>query len=378
LPAASGATPTFSVAASLVQASPPAKKNVVTFGTQTATATKPDSRGIYTFASTPGGRVEDHVAIINYSAQTATFLLRGTDAVNTPQGGFAARPINEPSHDVGTWIALPSNDLSVTLPPRTTLIVPFLLEVPANATPGDHIGVITASLESSVISKSGQRVHLLQTVGSRVFLRVSGPLHPLLAVTGLAIHYNGTLDPIGTGKANVTYTVTNTGNVALGGRQSVYVSGLFGTKSSASHVPQLQLLLPGNSVKQTVQVSGIYPELHETAHVSIQPLVIAGTAEPSSGPFRASTSFWAVPWLLIAIVVALILLGFGWVRLRRRGRPTGGGTETEPDKPAADNTTPDLAVKAEAAAGPNGSGEPDMVTSETTRAPVATDEGESA
>ena len=169
------------------------------------------------FGATPGGRIEDHVAIRNYSDQKATFLIRGTDAVNTPQGGFAALPINERSHDLGAWIALPRSDLKVTLPPRTDLIIPFLVEVPANATPGDHVGVITATLVSSVISKSGQRLHLLQTVGTRIFLRVSGPLRPSLTVTGLAVHYQGTLDPIGTGKAKVTYTVSNTGNVALGG-----------------------------------------------------------------------------------------------------------------------------------------------------------------
>jgi hypothetical protein len=297
----------------------PAKKNVVTFGTQTSSATKPDKRGIYLFGSTPGGRIKDHVAIRNYSDQAATFLIRGTDAVNTPQGGFAARPINERSHDLGAWIALPRSDLKVTLPPRTDLIVPFLVEVPADATPGDHIGVITATLVSSVISKSGQRLHLLQTVGSRIFLRVSGQLHPSLTVTGLVVHYQGTLDPIGTGNATVTYTVSNTGNVALGGLQTVDVSGLLGSRSAA-RVPKLQVLLPGFSVKEKVEVSGIFQEIRETAHATVRPLYIAGSVAPPSGPFQASRSFWTIPWILIAIIVAVIALLVGWFRRRRRGR----------------------------------------------------------
>ncbi len=170
--------------------SPPGSgKNVVTFGTQTASATKPDGRGIYSFGATPGGRIEDHVAVINYSNQTATFLLRGTDAVNTPQGGFAALPVNERSTGLGTWIALPSSDLSVKLPPRSDIIVPFLVEVPKTATPGDHVGVITATLESLIVSKSGQRVQLLQTIGTRIFLRVSGPLHPAFTVENLRVNY---------------------------------------------------------------------------------------------------------------------------------------------------------------------------------------------
>ena len=314
---ASGQTKVPSLASS--RKGVPAKKNVVTFGTQTSSRTKPDKRGIYLFGATPGGRIEDYVAIRNYSDQTATFLVRGTDAVNTPQGGFASLPINERSHDLGAWIALPKSDLKVTLPPRTDLIVPFLVEVPANATPGDHIGVITATLVSSVISKSGQRLHLLQTIGSRIFLRVSGELRPSLTVSGLAVHYQGTLDPIGSGNATLTYTVSNTGNVALGGLQTVYVSGLLGSRSTA-RVPKLQLLLPGYSVKEKVEVRGIFQEIQENAHVSVRPLYIAGSVAPPSGPFQASLSFWVIPWILIAIIVVVVLLMLAWFRRRHRGR----------------------------------------------------------
>jgi hypothetical protein len=307
-------------------------KNVVTFGTQTATATKPDGRGIYSFGATPGGQLEDHVAILNYSDQAVTLVIRPVDAVNTPQGGFAAVPINQPSKAVGTWIALPASDLTVSLAPRSDVIVPFLVEVPKNATPGDHFGVLTATLESSVISKSGQHIHLLQTVGTRVFIRVSGPLHPALAVENLRVRYSGTDDPVGTGQAVLTYTVVNTGNVALGGKQTVSVSGLFGTKRTATHVAQIQLLLPGNAVNQTVKLTGVIPEIRDSAHVSISPLYIQGTSEPASGPFKATTSFWAVPWTLIAIVVAIILLAIGalWWRRRRRRGP-GEAQEPGPD-----------------------------------------------
>jgi hypothetical protein len=311
--------------AGVLDASTP-NKNVVTFGTQTASATKPDGRGIYSFGATPGGQLEDHVAILNYSDQPVTLLIRPVDAVNTPQGGFAAVPINQRSKEVGTWVALPASDLTVSLAARSDVIVPFLVEVPKNATPGDHFGVLTATLESSVISKSGQRIHLLQTVGTRIFIRVSGPLHPGLAVENLHVQYRGTNDPVGTGKAILTYTVVNNGNVALGGSQTVSVTGLFGSKRTAVHVAQIQLLLPGNAVKQTVDITGVIPEIRDSAHVSISPLYIQGTVQPASGPFKATTSFWAIPWTLIAIVIAIILLAIGglWWRRRRRRGPANG------------------------------------------------------
>ena len=264
-----------------------AKKNVATFGTQTASASKPDNRGYFDFGAGAGGRIFDHVAIINYSTQTITLILRPVDAVNTPQGGFAALPINQRSTDIGTWIALPKADLTVVLPPRTDLIVPFEVEVPANASPGDHIGVLTATLVSSVVGK-GQKVTLLQTLGTRVFLRVSGPVHPSFAVKNVKVHYDGTLNPIGTGKAVISYTVTNTGNVALGGRQTVYVSGLFGSKEVAVRTQQIQLLLPGFSVNERITVSHVIPEILDRGHVSITPLYTPGSVEPATGPFKAT------------------------------------------------------------------------------------------
>lgn len=297
---------------------------VVTFGTQTASSTKPDGRGIYEFESDPGGSIEDHVAVINYSLQVVSLIIKATDAVNTPQGGFAALPINERSSGLGAWIALPSNDLVVTLNPRSSVIIPFRVAVPINADPGDHIGVLTATLESSVVSKAGQRTHLLQTVGTRVFLRVAGPLHPRLAIEKLRIRYADNLNPIGAGRANLTYTVTNIGNVAVGGRQKIFVTGLFGSKRTAINAPEVQLLLPGFSVKESVTLARVLPEVLDTGHVSISLLYVPGSIQPQSGPFSASSRFWAIPWTLLGIIVlvALVLLLL-LVRRRRRRRRAG-------------------------------------------------------
>lgn len=320
------------------QAKPSGSKNVVTFGTQTSTGVAPDARGIYRFGATTGGVVNDHVAVINYANQTVTLLIRPVDALNTPQGGFAARPINQTPRDIGTWITLPAADSSVTLAPRSVQIIPFVLKVPKNASPGDHFGVMTATLVSAAISPTGQRIQLLQTVGTRVFLRVSGPLHPGFTVQNLRVRYRGTANPIGTGHAVLTYTIRNTGNVALGGRQTVYVSGLFGTKTIARHVADVQLLLPGFSVKETVPISGIYPEIRDVGHVSISPLYIAGTVQPASGPYKATTSFWAVPWTLIAIIVAVILVIYAWIIRRRRRRNHPPELRAPSGKPASPAT----------------------------------------
>jgi hypothetical protein len=316
---------------------PPAKtdapeKNVVTFGTQTASATQVDGRGSYAFAATPGGEVTDHVAVRNFSLQPITLTLKGTDLLNTAQGAIAAVPVDERSKDLGAWIHLPAADRTVHLNARQTLIVPFAVQVPTNATPGDHFAAVTATLQGSALSKTGEHIRLLQTTGTRVFLRVSGALRPDLSITHLQIHYKGSLSPAAKGQATVTYTVDNDGNVGLGGRQTVYLKGMFGTTATAVKVPPVPLLLPGYSVKETETVKGIIPEFHETAHVSVAALYIAGTQDPPSGPFEASQGFSAVPWIVLGIlVVILATLTYRWRRRSgssRRFEATATGSST--------------------------------------------------
>ena len=321
--------------------SPPPKPNVVTFGTQTASATQPDSRGFYNIGATAGGQVLYHVALRNYSTQAITVALKGTDAENDANGDLVFRPINQQSVDLGQWIEVRRSDLNVTVPPRSNVIIPFLVVVPKDATPGDHVGGITASLESSVVSKSshGSRVKLLQTVGSEIFVRVSGPLRPHLTVGHLSATYAGTTDPIGTGVVKVTYRVANDGNVALGGVQTVYVAGLFGQKNFALHIKNLPLLLPGNSAPEVTIIRNVYPELYDSAHVSVRPLPLAGAVTPPLKTVSASVSFWAVPWTALSIVAA-VLMGIAAALLirRRRRRPGGADAGAGPVAPGAGPT----------------------------------------
>jgi hypothetical protein len=314
---------------------------VVTFGVQPAGPKKPDGRGYFSFSVTPGARLEDHFAVTNYSTQRLTLTVHTSDALNTPGGDFALLPPNQSSKDVGTWIKLPASRLTISVPARGFLIVPFSVAIPQNATPGDHVGGVIVTLESFAKTKTGQRYRLLQNVGSRMFVRVSGTLHPGLAVEGVTVRYHGTVNPIGRGRAVVTFTVRNIGNVALGGRQSVRISGLFGFGSSAVALRPLGVLLPGFSVKESAQVRGVVPQVWMTARVSITPLVLPGSVQTVNGPFQASVHFMAIPWIWLAILV-LLIVAIWWRRRRRRRTPprdrsevpsisSGPSRDAEPD-----------------------------------------------
>jgi hypothetical protein len=250
-----------------------------------------------------------------------------TDALNDDKGGFALLSGATKPTDVGAWTSIGVSRIKVTVPPRTRdargqeaagfVIVPFTVKVPADASPGDHTAAVLASLET--VGKPGQQanVKLDQRVGTRMFVRVAGKLAPGISVENVKAEYDGTISPVGTGSAIVTFTVANRGNVKLGGRINVDVSGLLGRTSSVT-LPDLPLLLPGNAINLTVQVPDVVPQLRNTANVTLTPLKLQGDADPDLPDVSGSTSFWAVPWTLCALVLLLILLGwYGWHRRRR-------------------------------------------------------------
>jgi hypothetical protein len=168
---------------------------------------------------------------------------------------------------------------------------------------------------SAANDPNNPNVRLDQRVGTRMFIRVAGALEPNLAIENLSATYTGTLNPVGKGTAVVDFTVANRGNVKLGGRMTVDVSGLLGRQASVT-LPDQGLILPGNAVNFSVEVADVLPQVRDTATVTIIPLKLQGDADPELPDVVASTSFWAVPWTLIATILALLLVG--WFLWRRR------------------------------------------------------------
>jgi hypothetical protein len=106
------------------------------------------------------------------------------------------------------------------------------------------------------------------------------------------------------------------------------VSGLFGSKEQLAP-RSISLLLPGASVTETVRVPGVFPEFYMHASVTIYPLIQQGDVDPGlAASYSASTSFWAIPWVLILIIVLLILAFVG--RRRWRGRRRAKAATPDP------------------------------------------------
>jgi hypothetical protein len=322
-----------------VGAKKPTPKSIphYTFGIEPIVGHELTGHDFLSYATSAGARITDHVAVLDFSYTPLTLYLYPADATDTTQGGFTVLTRFQHSVQVGVWTTFGSgaHHLVVHVPARKANHVGFVIltihiHVPSNATPGDHAGGIIASLASYGKNKAGDRIVVYQQTGARVYLRVAGVLRPQLTIEHLHASYRGTLNAAGEGVAVVRYSVVNTGNLLLGGRQLVRVSGLFGSKEQLAP-GSISLLLPGGSVTETVRVPGVFPEFYMHASVTIYPLIQQGDVDPGlAASYSASTSFWAIPWVIVLIIVLLILAFIGRRRWRGRRRATAATTDPVP------------------------------------------------
>lgn len=287
----------------------------VTWGVQPATADGPSSRPAFTYAVRAGAAIEDYVLVVNPSDEALTLRMYASDAVTTSEGLFDLRVAGDRSVDVGSWVTLEIPE--VTIPAGGRTIVPFTLTVPANATPGDHIGGIVASLATAATGDAGSRVLVDRRVGVRIYLRVDGPLEPELEITSVSVTHRPSIDPRG-GGVTVDYTVSNVGNVRLAAGQRVRVSGPFGVELGAVDAGALPELLPGNSLTRSVTLDRVFPAGSLHAEVVLTPYLDGEELDSPPAPAVAGVSTSAVPWVQLAAVA--LVGGLWWWRRRTRRR----------------------------------------------------------
>jgi hypothetical protein len=303
---------------------------------------QPGSRPYLSYTLGPSATVTDSVTLWNYGNSQLTFHVYSPDAFNNGDGSFALQEGKKPPRDVGAWVALSRTD--VTLPPATKTDIPFILTVPAGASPGDHTAAIIASSKTDATTAEGKHVVLDRRTGTRLYVRVTGPANPDLVVENMSSDYHGAVNPLD-GSLDVSYTVRNTGNVRLGARQTVDIDDLFGSvghrdpcpttsdkkklaAAQADHcLPNLPELLPGNAVTIHQHFDGVAATIRVTADVKVQPVAAPAAAEGSPPKLvteGVSQSAWAIPWVLVALLVLLAVVI--WIsRRRRRSRETEGG-----------------------------------------------------
>lgn len=320
----------------LFDATPGATEDpTVTWGIRPADNAQGAGRPNYSYELEPGARVEDDFVVLNHGQKPLTLAVYAADAVVTQNGPLNLANRDVPSVDVGSWVDVGTDE--VTIAPGESVEIPFTITVPSNASPGDHTGGIVSSLTGA----DPAAITVERRLGSRIHVRVVGELQPGLRIDGLVASHSGSTDAVPRGDLAVSFTVTNTGNSRLTGAAKLRLSGPFGTSARVVTLDDVPELLPGSSYDVSTTVPDVPATVRMTATAVVTPMVLGpddsrGTA---IAPVEASTTFWAMPWIPVGILVLVL----AWLaprivrRLRawRAGR-VDGGAAAAPDGAAAD------------------------------------------
>ena len=273
----------------------------------------------------PGTVVDDAVTLYNYGNAQLIFNIYATDAFNGESGELDFLSGTEAPTGVGSWVTFPQD--IITVPAGQQATIPIQISIPDNAGPGDYTGALLASNEA--ISTGGdQVVRLDRRTGTRLLVRVNGPLTAELAITDISTDYSPALNPLG-GSATVSYVVENRGNTRLGGTATAKVGGPFGIGEVSAPPVEIPELLPGGSVALRAELDSIPALGIARTTIDVEP---SGQDLDATGA-NASSSVLALPVTILLVLLALL---FGLLALRAYRRHHHAQTPTENADPDED------------------------------------------
>lgn len=276
----------------------------------------PDGRSRFSYQAQPGQTVTDKFVVRNTGSTEQTVTVLGSDAYNTNDGAFALLETADKPKDTGSWVRFAGQpSVQLKLAPAAQQVVTFTVAVPAAATPGDHAGGVVVSAQAT----QGQ-VTVDRRVATRLYVRVAGPLQPAITVSSIAASQVQDWNPF-TGRVDVTVTVQNTGNVALGADVAANVTSWFGRAAAPTAREQLPEMLPGSTREVTFHVPAVARWGYLKPVVTLTPKASTDAANVSGiSTVTRDTSLVSVPWLLLAAVV--LVAGFVLLVRWRRARLT--------------------------------------------------------
>jgi hypothetical protein len=269
----------------------------------------PDDRSRLSYDVQPGQTVTDRYVVRNTGTTDQQVVVFGSDAYNTNDGAYALLETGAPSTDAGSWVTFGGQaSVQVGLAPSEQKVLEFTVAVPADATPGDHAAGIVVSAQGV----EGQ-VRVDRRVATRMYVRVAGELQPNLTLSSISASQSADWNPF-TGGTDITVTLHNAGNVALGADVTARVTTWFGMSASARAHEELAEMLPGSTREVTFRVPNVPRLGYLQAGVTLQPTVAAEALDP--GPLalvERQASLAGMPWVALGVIV----LGLGFVMLAR-------------------------------------------------------------
>lgn len=200
-----------------------------------------------------------------------------------------------------------------TLTPNQIQKLPVTIDIPKNASPGGHYGVIRFTGIPPQLKGTG--VSLSASIGALVLLTVNGNIKHQLSVTELATSQNNKVAKLFQ-STPLTFVVKlkDTGNIQEEPEGVIVVKDMFGKAVAGVNINlPPRNVLPDSTRMFTANLDHAAlgsKRLFGYYHATLTARYGAGYGQITT----AETSFWVIPYKLVAIIIFLLLVAFFAIR----------------------------------------------------------------
>ena len=265
------------------------------------------TRSRFTYQIDPGQHLKDFFYISNVGTTPLDLLVYAADGTTATDGSFDVADSSYKSTDVGSWVTFGNGKavLPVHLKPNQNASLPFQLQVPTNAAPGDHTGGIAVA----TAPQGAGQIRIERRVVARLYARVRGTLNPQLAVSNIHAFYTPTFNPLD-GVVTENFTIVNSGNISLKAVAIANVTGIFGIPLASQNAAPVTEILPGTKRDYTITISGVGQWIFLNPQIKLIPDVDKDALNP--GPLvtiSRDTTLWEFPttWFIVALIAFVIV-----------------------------------------------------------------------
>ena len=264
----------------------------------------------------PGEVLERSMSIINLSDTEHTYYLFTRDIATVRDGGvpvYAEENAEKTGFELTEWIDLGITE--VTLDPGEETVVPVIITVPENASPGSHFGGIFVSMQPPRLRSIGASVGY--DVANIVSIRISGD------VTQSALIRSFRTDNLIYGKTDVTFLaeIENKGNILLRPFGPIDVYNMFGKKVATMTLNDSQAgVFP--FTRRNFEINWTDEGLGFGRYRALLSVVYGEEGRRST--ITSTASFWILPMNIItpALIILGVLLLASYIAVRMYVRRT--------------------------------------------------------
>ena len=264
---------------------------------------------VLTLSGNPGQTIKSQISLrdiskgsLRVTGQVNDFVANGEDG--TPK---ILMDETEPNpYSLKSWIApLPS----LLLKPQQIENLPVTVKIPADAAPGGYYGVVRFTATPPELEGTG--VSLSASLGALILMTVNGAAKEGLTIEEFSVNS-------GNGKAKTVFESTpltfvqrfkNTGNIHEQPVGQVTITDMFGKKVAAINVN----LLKNNILPQSIRK---FEQKLDSSVLGKKKLfgkytaTLSATYGVNKQTVNSTTTFWVIPYTLIGIVIAALIVGF--------------------------------------------------------------------